>query len=79
MFGFVHTQQRSTPTETSPSVQATKRARVKAELITEVPPEVPPLNPLASSPIAEVEPSLPTPVPPNIIDVGASYSVFSLI
>ncbi|XP_062080838.1 uncharacterized protein LOC133785633 [Humulus lupulus] len=34
----------------------------------EVPPEMPPSTPLASSPVAEVEPSLPTPVPPIFTD-----------
>ncbi|XP_062080651.1 probable LRR receptor-like serine/threonine-protein kinase At1g56140 [Humulus lupulus] len=72
MFHFVHTKQRSTPTETSPSARVAKRARVEPELITEVTPEAPPSAPLVSSPIAEVEPSLPMPVPPSITDVGAS-------
>ncbi|XP_062100894.1 uncharacterized protein LOC133806801 [Humulus lupulus] len=74
MFGFVHTPQRSTPTETSPSFQVAKRARVEPKSITEVLPEVSPPTPLASSPVTEVEPFLPTPVPPSIIDAGASSS-----
>ncbi|XP_062095993.1 uncharacterized protein LOC133801758 [Humulus lupulus] len=71
MFSFVHTQQRSTPTEANPSVRAAKRVRVEAKSIMEVPPEVPPPTHLASSPVVVVEPSLPTPVPPIFTDMGA--------
>ncbi|XP_062111681.1 uncharacterized protein LOC133823108 [Humulus lupulus] len=76
MFGFVHIQQRSTPTETSSFVRATKRARVELEPLTEVPPETS-LAPLAPSLVVEVEPSLPMSIPPSITDAGTSSSALA--